>query len=292
MKQKSTIILIVLLSFTTHTLLAGGPWPQQKGNGYFKLSEWWVVFDQHYTDQARIDPNITTGIFNTFFYGEYGITDRLTVTVNANLFSRNYTNNIISGTTDETIVAGEGLNALGDIDLGFKYGITKPGAKIPVAASVLFGLPTGTIEGGEQRNLQTGDGEFNQLIQLDAGTSFNLGSIPAYFSAYSGVNIRSKGFSEEFRYGGELGISLANNKLWLVSKLAVIESFKNGDTAASTNSSSIFANNTEFASIALEANYYLTSKLGISANYAGAIRGEIIAAAPSYSFGVFLDLSK
>ncbi len=278
--------------FLSQSLFAGGPWPKAKGEAYFKLSQWWVVFDQHYTDQALIDPNVTTGIYNTFLYGEYGLTDRLTLTLNANLFARNFTNNVISGTTGEVIVAGDALNSLGDIDLGLKYGLTQPGARFPVAASILLGIPTGQTGGGIEQNLQTGDGEFNQLFQLDAGTSFKLGDVPGYASVYSGVNIRSNGFSEEFRFGGEVGISLANQKLWLVSKLAVIESFKNGDTAVTNTSTSIFANNTEFASLALEVNYYITDTIGVSASYAGALRGEIIAAAPSYSVGVFVDLSK
>jgi hypothetical protein len=292
MKRVHTSISIFSLLILSQFLFAGGPWPQAKGEAYFKLSEWWVVFDQHYTDQALIDPNVTTGIYNTFLYGEYGLTDRLTLSLNANLFARNYTNNVISGTTGDEIFAGDALNALGDTDLSLKYGLTQPGARFPVAASLLLGIPTGQTGGGVEQNLQTGDGEFNQLLQLDAGTSFNLGDVPGYASVYSGINIRSNGFSEEFRFGGEVGISLANNKLWLVSKLAVIESFKNGDTAANNTSTSIFANNTEFASLALEVNYYITEKIGLSANYTGALRGEIIAAAPSYSVGVFVDLRK
>ncbi len=286
--QLTTLVTLLLIS---QSVYAGGPWPQAKGNAYFKLSEWWVVFDQHYTDQGLIDPNVTTGIYNTFLYGEYGLTDRLTLNLNANLFGRNVTNNVVSKTTGEIIIPGDALNGLGDIDLGLKFGLTQPGASIPIAASILLGIPTGKTGGGLQQNLQTGDGEFNQLFQIDAGSGFNLGQIPAYFSLYSGINVRSRGFSEELRFGGEVGFSFAKSKLWIVTKLAVIESFKNGDTAANNTSTTIFANNTEFASLALEINYYITSQVGLSANYAGALRGEIIAAAPSYSVGVFVDLS-
>lgn len=292
MKRTINILVILASILFTQSLIAGGPWPQAKGKGYFKLSEWWIVFDQHYTDQGLIDPNVTTGLYNTFLYGEYGLTDRLTLNVNANLFARNFTNNVVSGTTGDLILAGDAINSIGDIDLGLKYGLTRPGASFPIAASILFGIPTGVTGGGEQLNLQTGDGEFNQILQLDAGHGFNIGKVPVYASAYGGINIRSNGYSEEIRFGGELGIALVQSKLWLVSKLAVIESLKNGDTAINNTSTSIFANNTEFASLALEANYYLTKKIGVSASYAGALRGEIIAAAPSFSIGVFVDLSK
>ena len=288
--MKNYLVLFLISIFST-TVFAGGPWPQAKGNGYFKLSEWWTIFDQHYTDQGLIDPNVTTGIFNTTFYGEYGLTDRLTTVANVPLLSRNYNNNLRSATTNEIIAVGDAINSIGDIDLGFKYGLTKQGSKVPVSLSVIFGLPTGKSVGGVLNNLQTGDGEFNQIIQLDAGTGLNIGDkIPAYISGYLGFNNRTQDFSEEIRYGLEFGIGLAQKKLWLNTKLNVVESLKNGAIAETVTSTSIFANNTEFTSIAFEANLYVTKKLGISASVAGAVRGEIIAAAPSYSVGVFYDL--
>ena len=270
---------------------AGGPWTKTKGTFYIKLSEWILSFDEHYTDTGQRDPNITTGIYNTFLYAEYGVTDRLDVVFNGNLFSRNVMNNLRSATTDEILVNGDALNSIGDIDISMKYGITKSGAKIPVAVSVLFGLPTGATGKGEFGNLQTGDGEFNQQLQIDFGKGFNIGGNSAYFSAYTAVNNRTQGFSEEFRFGAELGVGLINSKLWLATKFNSIQSFMNGELAQDVNSTSIFANNTEFTSIGVEANYYVTDKIGLSANFTGAVSGRIIAAAPSYSFGVFVDVN-
>ncbi len=288
--MKKQLIIFISSLFVFSTSYAGGPWPQAKSKGYFKLSEWWTIFDQHFTDTGQIDPNVTTGVFNTNFYGEFGITDRFTVLLNASLFSRNYMNNLRSQTTTEIIVPGEGLNSLGDIDLGFKYGLTQAGAKIPVAISLTLGIPSGKTAGGSLENLQTGDGEFNQMLQIDAGRGFKIGNTPSYLSSYVGFNHRTNDFSEELRLGFELGLGLLNNKLWVNSKVNIVESLKNGATAATANSASIFANNTEYASIAFEANYYLTKSLGFSAGMAGAFRGEVIAARPSYTVGVFYDM--
>jgi len=292
-KMKRYSIFFALTFFFITNVIAGGPWPQQKGIGYYKLSQWWLNFDQHYTDSGLIDPNVTTGIYNTFFYAEYGLTDRVTGILNAPLYSRNVTNNLISGTTGETIVPGEALNSIGDIDLGVKYGLTKPGSAFPVSASLILGLPTGKSVGGSQGNLQTGDGEFNQIIQIDAGKGFKIGeNINSYVSGYAGINNRTKGFSEEFRFGLEYGAGLFDQKLWLIARLNGVESFKNGNTAEDVNSTSIFANNTEYTSFGLEAAIYVTKQVGFSAGFASAFRGEIIAAAPSYSVGIFYDLSK
>lgn len=291
--MKKILLLFVLSSISLSTITAGGPWPQLKGKGYFKLSEWWVIFDQHYTDQGLIDPNVTTGVFNTSLYAEYGLTDRLTGIVNTPLLSRNYMNNIVSNTTQEVITPGEAINTIGDIDLGIKYGLTPAGSKFPIAASLILGLPTGTLSGGTQNNLQTGDGEFNQFLKIDAGTSFSLQNKNAlYVAGYLGFNNRTNDFSDEYRLGLETGVGLMNQKLWLTGKLDIVESLKNGATAETTTSTSIFANNAEFTSVTLEANYYLMNRIGLSASIGSAVRGEIIAAAPSYSLGVFFDMSK
>jgi len=128
------------------------------------------------------------------------------------------------------------------------------------------------------------------MIQLDAGTGFKLGeNISAYASAYASFNNRTQGFSEEFRLGIEAGVGLFNSKLWMITRVSNVESLQNGDTAETIMSTTIFANNTEFTSLGLEANYYVSDKIGVSASFTTAFRGEIIAAAPSYSVGIFLD---
>ena len=290
--MKKSLIVFFLEALCSTVTFAGGPWPQPKGKGYYKLSEWWIVFDEHFTDLGLKDPNVTTGVFNTSLYAEYGITNRLTAQFNGALFSRNTMNNLVSQTTGDIIAAGEGFNSLGDINVGLKYGLTKPGSKLPVALSVMLGLPTGTPVAGELNNLQTGDGEFNQIVQLDAGTGFNIGSSRSYLSAHLGFNNRTNQFSEELLFGGEFGLGLIKNKLFLVAKLNIVESFKNGATGAAVTSTSIFANNAESSTFGVEANLYLTKNLGLSVGTANPFAGEIVAAGRSYSVGVFLDLSK
>ena len=288
--MKKIILSIVIIAFLGQLGFAGGPWPQKKGEGYFKLTQWWTVFDQHFTDVGLLDPNATTGIFNTSFYGEYGLTDNLTGIVYAPFFSRNYINNLVSGTTGDVLIAGDAINTIGDTDIGLKYGFK---TRIPLAATITFGLPLGTSVGGEQNNLQTGDGEFNQMLQLESGFGLDLtDKISFYSSALAGVNNRTKGFSDEFRYSLEAGFGFNNKKLWLISRLVGIESFKNGTASGEVTSTSLFANNSEHTSLLFEAAYYISKKVGVSASYGTALRGEIIAAAPAYSVGVFLDLSK
>lgn len=270
---------------------AGGGWTQPKGGLYLKLSEWWIVSNQHFTDAGLIDPNTTSGVFNTSLYGEYGITDRLTAVAYFPLFSRAYMNNVISGTTGEVLIEGEAINSIGDTDLSLKYALT-PKSKIRTALTLTLGLPLGNEAGGSQRNLQTGDGEFNQMISFDASSGFQVKKVQLYGTATLGFNNRNNGFSDEFRYGLEIGAGLLKGKLWLIGRLTGVESFKNGTLSSDANSTSIFANNSEFTSYGAEVAYKITPKFGISAGYASAFRGEIIFANPSYSVGVFIDIGK
>jgi len=281
-----TLLMTACLLFGA-SLVAGGPWPKQKGDGYFKLYQFWLQFDEHYTTTGELDPNATLGLYNTAVYAEYGLTDRLTGVLHLPFYSRNVINNQVSMTRGNVIIPGEAIGGLGDAELSARYALTAPGAAFPVSATLTLGLPLGEAAGGEQMNLQTGDGEFNQMLTLSAGKSLadNL-----YATASIGVNNRTNGFSDEFRFGLEAGVGVANNRVWLIGRLDGVNSFMNGETAATVNSTSIFSNNAEYVSVGGEVNVYVTDNLGVSAGAATAVSGRIIAAAPAFSAGVFYDL--
>lgn len=290
--NKVVIGIMACFLFISTASYAGGPWPKKKGEVYFKISEWWMTYDKHFTDSGVKDPNTTTGIFSTYAYAEYGISNRLTGIVNGALFTRNYMNNVISLTTGDVISEGEAINAIGDFELGIKFGLTKD-SDLPVSLTVMLGIPSGQSSGGTLGNLQTGDGEFNQIIQMDIGKSFSMvNNNPAYVSIYTGFNNRTQEYSEEFRYGIEFGLSWLDSKLWTTARLNGIESLKNGSTAATTTSTGIFSNNSELVSLGFELNYYFKEHLGISIGLTSPLRGELLPANSAFSLGFFLDLSQ
>ncbi len=286
--KRITLLSLLILPFLT---IAGGGWTKKKGTGYYKFTQWWVVSDKHYTSTGGTDPNVTTGTFNTSLYAEYGINDRLTAMVYFPFFSRTFQNDIVSATTGQVTSEGEAINSIGDTDIGVKYGISKPGSKFVFAGSAFLGIPLGNDAGGSDGALQTGDGEFNQMIRFDLSRSASFGKINAYANVYAGFNNRTKNFSDEFRFGGEIGAGLLNNKLWLIYRVDIVESLMNGlSSAEGSQGVTLFANNTEFAAYGYEAAFYVTEKFGVSASYTSAFSGRLIFASPSYSVGVFLDL--
>lgn len=274
------IVALLLISFS-----AQASWPQPKGKAFLKVGQSWTIARQHFTDTGKLDPNTTFANYFTSFYGEYGITERVTGILYAPLFSRSLFNSSISGTTGEVISPGEAINGLGDINVAARYAII-PSGKFVLSASLLLGLPTGTDDGGTAGNLQTGDGEFNQMVRLEAGTSKKIGKMNTYYKAYVGYNNRTQGFSDEFHYGLEGGIELKKGKSWFILRAIGLESMQNGSLSSTSGGTSLFANNAEYLSLSPEISYNLGKNWGVSASVAGAVRGRIIFAAPMYGVGI------
>lgn len=284
--KKLLFAAIFILPFIS---IAGGGWTKGKGKGYYKVSEWWITASKHFDNFGNTDLNARTTIANTTFYGEYGITDRLTGVLFFPFFSHSHFDNQISS-TGQTRVKGEQVNGIGDTDLALKYRLF-PESQFAIATSLILGIPLGNDSGGSQGQLQTGDGEFNQMIRTDVSKSFSLfNGVGTYANIYASFNNRSNGFSDEVRFGGELGASLFKGKFWFIYRLDILESLQNGNETFEGQGATVFANNTEFVSYTYEAAYYISDKWGVSAAFGSAYSGKLIAAAPSYSVGVFLDI--
>lgn len=282
-KLSSTLIVLSLLA--SQLLYAGGGWPQKKGKGFFKLGQSFIISDSFYDANADIIDITTISLYTTSVYGEFGFTDRLTGVVYVPFFVRS-TLNEVERRQSGTIEPGDELNAFGDTDIGLKYALTLD-KKYAVSVGVTFGLPLGEDQGGDTGILQTGDGEFNQLFSVDVSRSFY--PAPVYASVRTGFNNRTENFSDEFRYGFEIGYTGFKN-VTLALKAGGVESFNNGDTSGALGNS-IFSNNTEYFSISPEVNYDVSDSFGLTASIAFAAYGRRILAAPNVGFGAYLKLN-
>lgn len=285
MKYFIKIASLFLLCFALQTQLLAGGWPQPKGGGFFKLDFSFIRGDDFFGMDGNIyninGAGTTLGNYVTSFYGEYGLTDRLTAIAYVPFFVRNTVNEGVGAITGEILQPGLENNALGDIDLGFRYGLyAKNGWSVTTA--VILGLPTG--DATNENLLFTGDGEFNQQIRLEAG----YGRSKWYATGYVGFNNRTEGFSEEFRYELEFGYKFFDNKLIAGTKLSGVESLNNGTPDGSGNG--LFSNNVEFVSPQAFIAYEFDQKFGLSAQVAGAVSGRNVLASPAISFGAYLKL--
>lgn len=274
--------LFIVLVFSTFDGYAQGAWTREQGKGFFKLSETIIISDDFYTPEGTIRTIKTAGVFISSIYGEFGITDKLTAVAYVPFFFRN-TINEQTFAISPNVEPSDESNSFGDFNIGLQYGLFKQGPLV-ISTSLILGVPTGETAGGNSRILQSGDGEFNQLLRVHAGYSFY--PAPFYAAGYIGVNNRTNDFSDEFHFGLEAGGQF--NSFFLALKLALVESFQNGD--AESSQTGIFSNNTEYVSFGPEVAYFLDNGLGISGTVLGAFSGQNILASPSFSLGFTYEI--
>ena len=281
--KKKIFILPVALVLTT-VAMAGGGWTQKKNKGFFKLSQYALLSDRYYNPAGKI-VNINPGIsvYSTSLYGEYGLTDRLTAIAYFPFFSRSILNALQKRNGD--FVEGDQLTSVGDTDLSLKYGLIQD-KSIVVSARLTLGLPLGNPSGGRARLLQTGDGEFNQMLTVEA--SHSLYPIPVYVSVALGFNNRTEGLSDEARFGLEAGLTI-KDKVTLVARLAGVESLQNGNPDANSTQG-VFGNNVEFISFSPEIIYSIKENIGFSLSVGTAFSGRQVLANPSYEAGIFCKI--
>ncbi len=273
------IKLLLIISFL-QTSVFGQGWVKEKGKGYLKLAQNIVSSDKYYAPNGNTVDITTISQFGTSVYGEYGFSKSITGLINFPFYIKQTINDVKFRQSGRTI-PGDEFGGVGDAELGLKYGFLQ-NKLIVLSTSLILGLPLGQTGKGESGILQTGDGEFNQQIRVDASHSFY--PKPIYVSAYSGFNNRTKGFSDEIRYGFEVGFPF--KKFIPIIKVNGLAPLKNGK--AITSQGSLFANNVEYLSPSLELNYQITSKLGVSGAAAGAIYAKNVLKAVNYNFGFYM----
>ena len=286
MKAKfSKIILSFSVLLLTQAIYAGGGWPQPKGKGYFKLGHYSIISDTYYSPNAEIIDIATAGIHISSLYGEFGFTNRLTGIAYLPFFSRATLNEQKSGRTGNIIAEGDELNSFGDADIGIKYGliVNKP---IVVSVGLTLGLPLGKPSGGSTGVLQTGDGEFNQIVSIEASRSLNKGK--SWISGLLAFNNRTENFSDELRFGIELGTKIGTK--WFANTKIINVNCLNNGTDLETPANGISSNNIEYLAITPELSYQWNEKFGVTSAVGFAASGKRVLASPSFSVGVFLKL--
>lgn len=270
--------VLFLLFFCISKLAFAGAWPQPKGGYFLKLSEWWIVSDQHFNDVGLVMPNTHEfGYYATNLYAEYGISTRLTGILNFPFLNFIYS-------VPPSMIGKISSWSLGDAELAIKYALTHQ-KSVSVDMRFVLGIPLGKERGILSGGLQTGDGEWNQGILLDAGTGFKISTSEGWINLFGGYNQRTKGFSDEILYGAEGGIMLSDNKIMIIARLMGVESL--GGSTLSMNPQSLFSNNREYLSFSPEVAYYFHDAWGISAGVGTAFSGRNIFANTTFTLGIF-----
>ena len=282
MKKTLNIILVFFTIITGALNVAAQGWAQPKGQAFLKLDFTSIEARDFYGPDGEIykinGPGTKLRTYTTALYGEYGITNKLTVITYAPFLVRNIVNEGVGSITGEVLQPGLENTAPGDIDLGFRYGILKKGSFV-FSGSLMLGIPGGDFKNPDL--LFTGDGEWNQLARVEWG----YGAARWYTNGALGINNRTKGFSDEGRFNAEFGYWLLKNRFLAAAKLVTVQSFFNGNPDGTSNG--LFANNVEYVSPQLGLIWEQKQKWGISVLIGGAFEGRNALAAPAISVGIY-----
>lgn len=266
------------------SVVHGGAWTQVRGHGFYKLSEQVVRANRFYELSGNSIAIPTLADYTTGFYGEYGLTDRLTVIGYLPFLKRITLNRQIERGTGFVFFPGDDKTGIADTDIGIRVGLLQ-GDLTAVSVQVILGLPIGDHR--QINGLFTGDGEFNQLLTLQVGRS--LYPAPLYVTGEIGINHRLKGYSEELRYAVELGYTI-RKKLTIAAHLRGVESFNNGDRTITGGTGGLYGNNQRYLSYGPEISYMASRRIGFTAGVDGVAHGKNVLAAPSYTLGIIAKM--
>jgi len=282
MNKSIKIILMTVLVITGFSIESlAGAWTQEKGKAYFQLSSRITRANKFYEPGGNKIDITTLGDYVFGFYGEYGLTENITL-VGSMPFLRRLTVNRIEGKdTGTEYFPGDSKTGISDFNIGVKVGITKFGSTV-LSASLALGLPIG--DNTQESGLYTGDGEFNQHITLSAGHSFS-GSF--YTSGNLGFNNRTEGYSDEFTYFLEIGYRPLN-QLLVIMKFNGVETLRNGSDDTLGGAGGLFANNQKYLTYGPELIYSISESFGINAGIVTAAFGENVVSGLAYKIGFYV----
>ena len=272
--------LALLMLLLARPAFADG-WPQRRGHGYYKIGFRMVRATHYYEPNGNRIGIPTLGDYTVSFYGEYGITDRITAIAYVPFFERITLNEQVGRNSGFVFSEGDAVNGIADPIIGARIGLAKVGATV-VSASLRLGLPLGNDD--QPNGLLTGDGELNQLVSLEAGHSFY--PRPAYASASVGFHQRMKGFSDEIAYTLEAGYTVAD-RFTITARMRGIEPLRNGDPNVG-GQRGLNGNDQRYLAYGAEFTYTHRGSYGLSLGFEGATRAQNVLSGTAFSVGLFV----
>ncbi len=190
----SLLVLVLAVGFVSKEVFAG--WTQAKGHAYTELSYAYYVTDERYSTTLNDSSGALIGTGDSFthltnipkfeswtikFYGEYGITDTLTV-----LTAIPYKWLRPQAVVDAT--GKTGPNDLGDIDVGVRYNLLKSLFGGPLSVQGKVKVPEAYKYTDPLTTLNLGDGQYDAELGLMYGKS--LGKGKGYTKILAAYNYR------------------------------------------------------------------------------------------------------
>ncbi len=264
--------------------IAQSGWTKPKGELFSRIGYQYFSSDRYFNLSGN-ETNTNTFIQHAItLYGEYGLSDRLTLLMDWPAFKAH------------RFESTETITGMGDVKLGVKYALSK---KIPLSLSILPEVPIARANRLAQNNnpdfgsinLPTGDGEFNVFNILSGSVSFY--PLPIYSNAFIAYNLRT-GYediqlSDQVLYGVEVGGKLFD-VVWLKTALKLQQSLDQSSEVVSF----VRGEGTEYTSLNLGLFVPFKNGFGVDFNYFDFIDFLIprrnIYDAPAFSIGLVYEI--
>lgn len=186
-KKRWMIILLVVLGGVFISKEAFSAWTQPKGHSYHQLTFSYYVTKKKFT-AVKYEGNSYSGeVLSTggginriqtpkftsekiTYYGEYGITDTLTVFTSIP-YDRQFSDDVVR-------YSGErGPSGIGDINLGLRYNLTQNlfGSGVLISLQGEVKIPEAYEYGHPLRDLSLGEGQYDTTLALSFGRVISRG---------------------------------------------------------------------------------------------------------------------
>lgn len=280
----TSISLVTLLFslFLVQKTTAQSPWTKKKGEAYVQLTFSTIPnYSDIFSDNTYITSREITD--NTIqLYGEYGISDDLTLLVNIPLKSIR-TGGAIENSTLPLSIDKTSKTSFGNIQIGVKHKICE--GKFIFSGQLSIEANTSSFDASSGISTGYDAWTFTPTISLGKGYS------NYYFQAFTGVDFRTNSYSSNFKLGGEFGLT-SIKKTTLIAYLDIVKSFKDGNVILPTSSieTALYINNQEYSAFGLKGLYEFTNNYGISLGVGGAVSATNVAKQLALSVGFFYKL--
>ncbi len=255
--------------FSSAQALAGA-WTLEENKAYHKIAANFFTADDTFGTGAEGFEEFTDYTVN--YYGEYGLTDRVT------LISQ------VPVRRSENTTTGESVDnfGVGDIDIGLRYKLLDAN-KWVLSSQFLYKAP---FLYDEDDDLPLGNGQSDLEVRLQAGRSlYPYG----YIGLEVGYRFRFEEPSDEFRYLVEYGFDL-NEKVYLRSKLDVIRAIDSTDVEIDLTGSPFFPSAFDLGRVEASVGYKLNPRSSIEFTFTESLFGENILDGQTYQLGYVFSL--
>ena len=274
--------------FTAITLLfiisanAQSPWTKKKGEAYTQIS--YNILSKYsglYGDLKSTERFITDKTLS--LYSEIGITKDYTFLVNLPI--KFLKAEELSNKNNTTPLTSEGsLTTIGNINIGVKRILLKK-KKWLLSGQLTTEINTSTFD--RNTGLSSGYDTWTVSPLIIAGLGLNK----LYFQLYTGAELRFKDYSNNLKFGGEVGYKIIP-RIWLVAFLKGTVSFKDGSVILPLRnlSTGTYINNQQYVANGFKVIGELTDKLGVNASFTGALFADNVARREAMNFGIYYKI--